>query len=97
MHNEKIRIIDNFCSNNFSGHFSVPTICIHRDSMPILRYDKGVAAVAFGRYFRSFCNASAILDAAASDFAVLSQKMGYLSYGRVAFFGVYPAHGDVFS
>ena len=97
MHNEKIHVIDNFCNINFSGHFSVPTICIHRDSLPVLRNDKGVAIVAFGKHFRSICDASFILDAATSAFAMRSQKMGYMAHGGDAFCGIYPAHGGVIS
>lgn len=97
MHNEKNYISDNFWSNNISGRFSVPTICIYRDTLSVLWYDKGVAAAAFRRCCRSFYDASAFTFAAAFITAAISKKMGYMAYGRTFAGGLYMADGNFFS
>ena len=92
MHNEKIFTVNSFSSIDFSGHFQVPTICIYRNSVPILRYDKGLAACALWEAFRRVFDASAFLDAAASTFAANAEKVGDCGYGRASFGGVCTAY-----
>lgn len=94
MHNEKNYISDNFWRDNISGCFSVPTICIYRDSMSVLRYDKGVAIATFGKHLRSIYDASAFTSATAFITAAFSQEVGYMPYGGTSAGGVYMADGD---